>query len=239
MTARSRLDMARQAEAYACATHFTATVAGLDIDLDTSWGAARLHSSLVGEFNVDNLLTVMGLLLVLEVSLSDACAALSQCTAPPGRMEAHGGGSLPLAVVDYAHTPDALSKALRAARSHAGGRLWCVFGCGGERDAGKRAQMGRIATELADHVIITDDNPRGEDPAVIAAAIVSGAVNSTPLEVIHDRAAAINSALSRATAGDVVLVAGKGHEQFQIVGAQRRPFQDSAVVSAALRGPRT
>ncbi len=208
---------------------------GVAIELAGSFGSAQLRSGLVGEFNVDNLLTVSGVLLALEVPLARACEVLAACTPPPGRMETQGGGALPLVVVDYAHTPDALAKALRAARQHATGRLWCVFGCGGERDAGKRPLMGAIAGELADRVIVTDDNPRGEDAAAITAAIVAGAGQSNRIEIVHDRAAAIARAIQSATAGDVVLVAGKGHEAFQLVGAERRPFLDRSAVSAALR----
>ncbi len=210
------------------------TELGTTLQLDTSWGAAELRSPLLGEFNVDNLLTTLGLLLGLRIPLPEACAALSQCTAPPGRMQTLGGSALPLAIVDYAHTPDALEKALQAARTYTRGKLWCVFGCGGERDAGKRAQMGRIAARLADAVVITDDNPRGEDPERITAAIIAGMGRGAAAEVIHDRAAAIASALRRAAPGDVVLIAGKGHENYQITAGARRPFSDAATVRRVL-----
>jgi UDP-N-acetylmuramoyl-L-alanyl-D-glutamate--2,6-diaminopimelate ligase len=149
-------------------------------------------------------------------------------------MQASGGGALPLVIVDYAHTPDALDKALRAARAHCSGRLWCVFGCGGDRDAGKRAAMGRVAASLADALVVTDDNPRSEDPARIVAAILEGVARREHVTVEHERAAAIGAALRGATAGDVVLVAGKGHEDYQVVGTERRPFSDIAVVRAVL-----
>jgi UDP-N-acetylmuramoyl-L-alanyl-D-glutamate--2,6-diaminopimelate ligase len=212
------------------------TRAGLSLELATSRGAARLQSALRGPFNVENLLTVLALLLAWDIPLAEACAALAQCQAPPGRMQAEGGGALPLVLIDYAHTPDALAKALEAARAHCDGRLWCVFGCGGERDRGKRALMGRAAA-AADVLIVTDDNPRGEDPEAIAATIlegVSAAGAGGRVQLIHDRAAAIRVALDGASAGDVVLVAGKGHEQYQLVGAQRRPFSDAGCVRAAL-----
>jgi UDP-N-acetylmuramoyl-L-alanyl-D-glutamate--2,6-diaminopimelate ligase len=150
-------------------------------------------------------------------------------------METLGGGELPVAVVDYAHTPDALRKALTALRAHTSGSLWCVFGCGGERDAGKRGPMGAIAAELADHVVITDDNPRGEDPELIARAILAGMPRPDGAEIIHERAAAIASVLARAQRGDTVLIAGKGHEETQQTGASRRPFSDRQVARAALR----
>jgi UDP-N-acetylmuramoyl-L-alanyl-D-glutamate--2,6-diaminopimelate ligase len=140
------------------------------------------------------------------------------------------GADKPLAVVDYAHTPDALAKALLALREHVQGTLWCVFGCGGDRDAGKRALMGAIAAEHADQIIVTDDNPRSEDPAAITAAILNGVRQSpartTPARIIHDRADAIRVALSESGPGDAILIAGKGHESFQIYGDYRRPFSD-------------
>jgi UDP-N-acetylmuramoyl-L-alanyl-D-glutamate--2,6-diaminopimelate ligase len=136
-------------------------------------------------------------------------------------------------VVDYAHTPDALDKALAVLRAHCTGRLYCVFGCGGDRDAGKRPEMARAAAARADEIIVTDDNPRGESPAGIVRDILAGFGAMRP-RVIHDREAAIHAALEAAVAGDVVLVAGKGHEDYQMVGAERRPFSDADVVRQAL-----
>jgi UDP-N-acetylmuramoyl-L-alanyl-D-glutamate--2,6-diaminopimelate ligase len=207
---------------------------GLCLELSSSWGQAMLRSELIGEFNIDNLLTVLGMLLASGLTLSEACAALSECRAPPGRMQLAGGSGLPLAIVDYAHTPDALDKALRAARAHCSGRLLCVFGCGGERDSGKRAEMGRIAESLADTLYITDDNPRREDPAAIVAAILAGLRAPQQVQVQHDRAAAIAAALGAAQAGDVVLIAGKGHEDYQLIGTERRAYSDLVQVRAAL-----
>jgi UDP-N-acetylmuramoyl-L-alanyl-D-glutamate--2,6-diaminopimelate ligase len=136
-----------------------------------------------------------------------------------------------LAVVDYAHTPDALAKALAALRQHCRGRLWCVFGCGGDRDCGKRPEMGRVAEQLADELIITDDNPRSEDGAAIVADILAGLAEPVRARVERDRAAAIRQALTAAAAGDIVLVAGKGHEEVQIVGDVLRPFSDRRLVA--------
>jgi UDP-N-acetylmuramoyl-L-alanyl-D-glutamate--2,6-diaminopimelate ligase len=235
LTARRNQAVAELGPRYLHAVSATTSSSGLNLQLQGSFGRAQLHSVLIGEFNSDNLLTVLGTLLALDVPLSRACAALAECSAPPGRMETQGGGTQPLVVVDYAHTPDALAKALRAARAHASRQLWCVFGCGGDRDAGKRPMMGAIAAELADQIIVTDDNPRSENPAAIAAAVVGGAGMHGRCEVIHDRAAAINRAVQQAGAGDVVLVAGKGHEATQIVGDERRAFSDRAAVAAALR----
>src|SRR6185437_9937052 len=210
---------------------------GLTLAVLSSRGNASLTSALRGAFNADNLLTVLALLLAWEIPLPRACEVLAACAAPPGRMQAEGGGTLPLVLIDYAHKPDALAKALAAARLHCEGRLWCVFGCGGERDQGKRAEMGRIAAELADLLIITDDNPRGEDPAAIATAIAEGAAAAGAgrrMRIVHDRALAIRRALAQATAHDVVVVAGKGHEEYQLIAGQRRAFSDAAAVRAAL-----
>ena len=145
-----------------------------------------------------------------------------------------GGGALPLVVIDYAHTPDALEKALEALRPTvaAGHRLVCVFGCGGDRDAGKRPLMGQAAARLADHVIVTSDNPRGEDPDAIIAQVLAGV--SGDAEAIEDRQVAIFSALHQAGPGDVVLLAGKGHETYQEIAGVRHPFDDREVARAAL-----
>ncbi len=200
---------------------------GVSMSIDGSFGTLRLSTQLLGRFNAENSLVVLGCLLALGVPLADAAAALAQCTAPPGRMEliepkARGK---PLAVIDYAHTPDALAKALSSLREHCRGALWCVFGCGGDRDPGKRPMMGAIADELADQIIVTDDNPRSEDPKDIIRGIAGG-IKSHDVRVIHDRAAAIAAALNEAAAADVVLIAGKGHEDYQIYGATRRRFSD-------------
>jgi UDP-N-acetylmuramoyl-L-alanyl-D-glutamate--2,6-diaminopimelate ligase len=208
---------------------------GLLIEVDSSWGAAELPVRLVGEFNADNALTVLAVLLAWEIPLKDAVRALSKSRAASGRMEMFGGrGRTPLAIVDYAHTPDALANALQAARLHCRGTLRVVFGCGGDRDAGKRPLMGRIAAEFADDIIVTDDNPRSEDPARIVAEIIAGVGERTPHVVEHDRALAIRLALERSGADDVVLIAGKGHEGYQLIGRERRAFQDQTVVSREL-----
>jgi UDP-N-acetylmuramoyl-L-alanyl-D-glutamate--2,6-diaminopimelate ligase len=201
--------------------------------LRSSFGTAQVTAPLIGAFNVDNLLAVLGVLLGAGVSLDAAIAAVAAVRAPPGRLEIFGGGGLPLAIVDYAHTPDALDKALAVLRGHCGGRLWCVFGCGGDRDPGKRPQMGRIAAARADELIVTDDNPRSEDPGSIVRGILTGITGRTP-RVIHDRGAAIATALAEAAPGDAVLIAGKGHEEYQIVGQERRAFSDAQAVCAAL-----
>jgi len=206
---------------------------GISIELDGSFGKITVKTQLMGRFNAENSLIVIACLLAFGVSLSDAANALAECKPAPGRMEVvkTDARNKPTVVVDYAHTPDALSKALNAAREHCEGALWCVFGCGGDRDSGKRPVMGAIADELADQIIVTDDNPRSEDPQVITAGIVSG-IKSHAVRVIHDRGEAIATALKEAQAADVVLIAGKGHEDYQIYGETRRSFSDR---SEALR----
>jgi UDP-N-acetylmuramoyl-L-alanyl-D-glutamate--2,6-diaminopimelate ligase len=202
-------------------------LSGISLVIEGSSGEITLATKLLGRFNAENVLVVLGCLLALGVPSAEAAAALAACTAPPGRMEvieATAPGK-PLAVVDYAHTPDALAKSLAALREHCRGALWCVFGCGGDRDAGKRPLMGAIADELADEIVVTDDNPRSEDPQEIIRAITRG-IKMHPARVIPDRAAAIAAALNRAGAADIVLIAGKGHEDYQIYGATRKSFSD-------------
>jgi UDP-N-acetylmuramoyl-L-alanyl-D-glutamate--2,6-diaminopimelate ligase len=238
-TGHQAVDALKDAQ-FVRAVRVTPDPAGLALALETSWGAGELTVRLIGEFNVDNVLTVLAVLLAWNIPLAQAVRALEHCRAASGRMEMFGGrGLTPLAIVDYAHTPDALAKALRAARLHCRGQLRVVFGCGGDRDSGKRPLMGRIAAELADDLIITDDNPRTEDPARIVAEIVAGIAGGAPTVIEHDRALAIRMALQRSVPDDVVLVAGKGHEDYQIYGTERRPFRDQAIVTAALeRRPR-
>ena len=205
--------------------------AGLQLRIRSSWGDGVLRTGLLGRFNAHNLLATLATLLALELPLTDALARLAQTATASGRMERLGGGSgEPLAVIDYAHTPYALEQALTALREHGGGRLWCVFGCGGDRDAGKRPLMGAVVERLVDRLIVTDDNPRTEDPDRIVAAILAGMQRPETATVIRDRRAAILHALAEAEAGDIVLIAGKGHEDYQIIGAQRFPFSDRAVV---------
>jgi len=204
--------------------------AGSRIEIDSSAGQASLRLPLIGGFNVDNALTVLAALLALEVPLARAVDALARCRAAPGRMEVVGSpdGAV-IAIVDYAHTPDALEQALTAARAHCRGALRVVFGCGGDRDAGKRPLMGRVARALADEVILTDDNPRSEDPERITADILGGIEDARGVSIEHDRAAAIRGALERSVSGDVVLIAGKGHEQQQLYASDARAFSDRAV----------
>ncbi|MCZ6500173.1 MAG: UDP-N-acetylmuramoyl-L-alanyl-D-glutamate--2,6-diaminopimelate ligase [Gammaproteobacteria bacterium] len=204
------------------------TTRGLELDFTGSWGELSLCSQLLGDFNASNLALVLAALLADGVAAEDAIQALGQVTAPPGRMEVVAESDRrPLAIVDYSHTPDALEKALNALRRHATGQLWCVFGCGGERDQGKRPLMGEIATRIADQVIVTSDNPRGEDPLAIIADIKAGTANADNVVTIADRREAIAKALEQAGPDDIVLVAGKGHETYQEIAGQKLPFSDT------------
>jgi UDP-N-acetylmuramoyl-L-alanyl-D-glutamate--2,6-diaminopimelate ligase len=234
VTGRGHHSHARSAAGFVRAMHVTLSSRGIDLEFDSSWGTGALTCPLVGDFNVENLLTVIAVLLDWDIDLDTVLRVLSRVHAAPGRMETFGGAHSPLAIVDYAHTPDALRKALSAARAHCRGRLTAVFGCGGDRDAGKRPLMGEIAAELADGIIITDDNPRNEAPAAIVAGIVAGIPAGKPFRIEHDRARAIGDALTDAAERDVVLIAGKGHEDYQIYGHERRAFSDQKVVAAAL-----
>jgi UDP-N-acetylmuramoyl-L-alanyl-D-glutamate--2,6-diaminopimelate ligase len=216
------------------ATLVTPTASGMCIDIGGSWGRAKLNTKLIGGFNVENLLSVLAVLLGWDIPLETAIRALEQCSAPPGRMETIALPRRPVVVVDYAHTPDALSKALQTARAHCSGRLICVFGCGGERDAGKRPLMGQIAAQLADAIVITDDNPRNEDAETIVADILRGITASSDVTVERNRANAIAHALKGAAVGDLVLIAGKGHEDYQLIGEQSLPFSDRDVAKRFL-----
>ena len=207
---------------------------GIDFHLVTPWGEAPVHSALLGRFNVANLLAVAGVLGALDVPFAQIRAALETLQPISGRMNRLGGGAVPLVVVDYSHKPDALQQVLAALRTHCDGKLVCVFGCGGERDAGKRPIMGAIAERMADVVIVTDDNPRGEDGDAIVAQIVAGMRAPERATVERDRARAIDIAIAQAHAGDVVLIAGKGHETYQEVGGAKHPFDDLQVARATL-----
>ena len=211
---------------------------GIAFDVQAPPGQARIESRLLGRFNVYNLLAALGVLLAKGVALERACAALSQAGTVPGRIEGfRGPAARPLVVVDYAHTPQALAQVLQAVRAHCTGTLWCVFGCGGDRDRGKRPLMGAAAARNADQLIVTDDNPRSEDPAAIVRGIQAGFPAGLKARVIHDRARAIETAVGAAAADDVVVVAGKGHEDYQLYGRERRSFSDRAF-AAQLTGQR-
>jgi UDP-N-acetylmuramoyl-L-alanyl-D-glutamate--2,6-diaminopimelate ligase len=207
---------------------------GLSMDVVTPFGNARLEAALLGRFNAYNLLAVLAALLASDVPLDDAIDALKELRPVAGRMQTLGGGRQPLVVVDYAHTPDALEKVLAALREQARGKLICVFGCGGNRDKGKRPLMGEAASRLADRVVVTSDNPRNEEPQEIIDQVLEGMRGDYVTE--PDRAAAIGLALKEAGAGDIVLIAGKGHEDYQEIAGVKYPFDDREVAQRMLEG---
>ncbi|MGB4859423.1 MAG: UDP-N-acetylmuramoyl-L-alanyl-D-glutamate--2,6-diaminopimelate ligase [Dokdonella sp.] len=206
--------------------------AGVHFHLRSPWGSAGVDSCLLGRFNVANLLAVVACLAQSGVAFDDIIATLPRLEPVAGRMNRIDAGDLVL-VIDYAHTPDALEQALTSLRAHCAGKLICVFGCGGDRDQGKRPQMAEVAERLADAVIVTDDNPRGESGDEIVAQIVAGFVDPERAMVERDRERAIHLAAMAARGGDIVLIAGKGHETYQEIGEQRLPFDDRIVARAA------
>lgn len=217
-----------------CATSIGYTEEGLQFTIQAGEKTADIALGLVGRFNISNILGVLGILLAADIPWEDAVAAIKTISAPPGRMQRIGGKGVPLVVVDFAHTPDAMEKGLDALRQVAtsrGGKLWCVFGCGGNRDSGKRSQMGAVS-EKADNVILTSDNPRSEDPQEIIQQIMSGMKQMPVVE--PDRAKAIDKVIHEASERDVVFLAGKGHEAYQEIKGVKHPFLDADYVRAAL-----
>lgn len=209
--------------------------AGIGFDLVVDGQSHAVQSPLLGRFNVDNLLAVAGVLIALGDASAQVAGTLATLQPIHGRMNRLGGdGRLPLVVVDYAHTPDALEQALTSLRAHVQAKLICVFGCGGDRDRGKRPQMAAIAEQHADVVIVTDDNPRFEDGDVIVADIMAGFAHPERVTVQRDRAAAIGHAVGTAGPNDIVLIAGKGHEPYQDVQGVQHPFDDTQVARSAL-----
>jgi UDP-N-acetylmuramoyl-L-alanyl-D-glutamate--2,6-diaminopimelate ligase len=207
---------------------------GLVFDLVVGDARRSVRSPLLGRFNADNLVAVAGVLHALGIDADAIAAVLPRLEPIAGRMNRLGGGDAPLVVVDYSHKPDALQQALESLRGHLRGRLVCVFGCGGERDRGKRPQMAAIAEAAAALVIVTDDNPRGEDGDAIVADIMAGFADPSKVVVERDRRRAIERAVGAAQPGDIVLVAGKGHETYQDVAGIKHPFDDREVAAAAL-----
>ncbi len=234
-TVSTNFDRVANGTPYVFVQSVVATEQGSDITVRSSWGEGRILLPMPGDFNVANAVLVLALLLHKGVAMRAACDALSGISAPPGRMQRVAPATgLPAVYVDYAHSPQALELALAALRSHCRGRLWCVFGCGGDRDKGKRPIMGRVSQRLADRVVITSDNPRNEPPAAIIDDIVAGLASPNAATIIEDRAAAIAWAIERAEPADVVLVAGKGHEDYQEIGGERVRFSDFAIADGAL-----
>ena len=211
-----------------------ANVIGMMLEINSPFGSGTLTSPLIGEFNASNLLASLATLCLSGIAFQDAVSTLSICTSVPGRMESFHREGKPLVIVDYAHTPDALEQALRVLKSQSSGKLFCVFGCGGQRDQGKRAEMGKVAEVLADHIFLTNDNPRYEAAETIIKDIVSGIKDHTRLTQEPDRRAAITLAIHSASSNDVVLIAGKGHEDYREIAGVRTPFSDRSIVEEVL-----
>jgi len=215
------------------ARNITANDAGLNFDLVDATGTYPVCTELLGQFNVDNLLATYACLRACGVAANDAIHAVEGVKPVAGRMERLGGGDKPTIVIDYSHTPNALQLAIDSVRVHCARQLWVVFGCGGDRDPGKRAPMAEAA-QTADHVVLTDDNPRTENSLDIINDVLKGFEDSRNITVIADRADAIRHALISAQVGDLVLIAGKGHEDYQIVGTSRYHFSDREQVNSLL-----
>lgn len=215
-------------EQYLAYSDVVPKVNGYQVRLSSHQGEFGLQLPLLGEFNIQNVLAAIGALYMLGYPLSALIASARQLTAVPGRMEQFAFPEQFIAVIDYAHTPDALQQALLSLRMHCANRLWCVFGCGGDRDRGKRPLMGQLAEMFADHVIVTADNPRSEDIVAICEEIATGMSPDASYQIEPDRKAAIKLALASAQPGDIVLVAGKGHETEQIIGAEVRQYDERA-----------
>ncbi|HBW97198.1 MAG TPA: UDP-N-acetylmuramoyl-L-alanyl-D-glutamate--2,6-diaminopimelate ligase, partial [Pseudoalteromonas sp.] len=208
---------------------------GISAQLSTSWGDISVTSPLFGEFNLYNLTAALATLLGLGYPLEQLAAGCAHLQPVAGRMQAFSEVNLPTCVVDYAHTPDALALALQALQKHVPGGVSCVFGCGGDRDKGKRALMAQAAEQNADKVIVTSDNPRSENPDAILADVAAGLSQPEKAHLEADRAKAIRYAIENANADDVILIAGKGHEDYQIIGDQRIDFCDRSYVKEQLK----
>jgi UDP-N-acetylmuramoyl-L-alanyl-D-glutamate--2,6-diaminopimelate ligase len=216
------------------ASNVQLNLSGIECDIRWQDQMQTLPIPLIGRFNLENVLCVLAAMLALDIQFSVAAQKLSTLTSVDGRMTRLGGvDNQPLVLVDYAHTPDALEKALKSLRQHTKGSLSVVFGCGGNRDSGKRPQMGRIAEQYADHVYLTDDNPRFESNEEIMQAILSGCLLQKH-QIIHHRAQAIKEAILRASAQDCILIAGKGHESYQEIEGVQYPFNDTQCVREVL-----
>lgn len=208
---------------------------GITAHVKTPWGEDHLSLPLIGHFNLSNSLAVLASLCLLKFSLKEAVKQIGHLSSVPGRMQMLGGKNKPLVVVDYAHTPDALEKVLHALKEHGKGKLYCVFGCGGERDRGKRPLMAAIAEKYAHQIIVTDDNPRSENPSEIVQEIMKGFRHSENIIIQHDRSKAIKDVIQYATSEDCILIAGKGAETYQQIGDQKIPFSDVEKVRENLR----
>lgn len=233
VTVSTKLDRVANGRPFLFIRSVVATEQGSDVTFASSWGDGRFSLCLPGDFNVANAAAVLALILMKGAPVDQACDVMSQLQAPPGRMQRVATEG-PAVFIDYAHTPVALEGALHALRAHCRGRLWCIFGCGGDRDRGKRPQMGKVAESQADEVVITTDNSRSEDPAQIVEHIRAGLLRPGQAIAIEDRAAAIAWAIGNAADDDVVLVAGKGHESYQEANGERVAISDFGIARQAL-----
>ena len=208
---------------------------GIHAELSGSWGSAQLRCELLGAFNLSNVLAVVGVALAIGYKIEEICQSVAELKPVTGRMQTYNAEGQPAVIIDYAHTPDALVNALQAVKQHCAGKVWCVFGCGGNRDKGKRPMMAEAAEKYADNVVVTDDNPRNEAASAIVADILKGLSDETCVQVIHDRQAAIEQTIKLATENDMILVAGKGHEDYQEIAGSRLPYSDIDVVESYLK----
>ena len=220
---------------FVVANHPNLSAGNIHAELHTSWGDGTCSLNQLGSFNLSNMLGVMSVMGLFEVPMEKILNVVRDLPAVPGRMQKIQVSNKPLLVIDFAHTPDALEKALNALKAIEHGKLWCIFGCGGGRDKAKRPMMAAIAEKLADHVIVTDDNPRDEDPEAIIKDILKGFKKISPILIEHDRRAAIEYAITHASVNDIILVAGKGHEKHQLIGKEVIHYSDLETVEELLR----
>ncbi len=227
-------------EAILCVRSVVLNNHGIRATVQTPWDAGELQCNILGRFNLSNILAAIAAVCLQGIPLKVVLEAIKMIHTVPGRMMRFGGNSRqPLVIVDYAHKPDALAAVLEALRAHCKGQLWCVIGCGGDRDRGKRPLMAAIGEGLSDHLYLTQDNPRTEDPKQIMTEMVQGLKNPHKTVIEHDRRTAIELAIKNAKIDDIVLIAGKGHETYQIIGTEKIPFSDTLIVEAALEQRKT
>jgi len=227
-------DLSANSGAFLYCNDLSFDTGGFSCELNTSWGQGTLQCSLIGQFNASNVVAACASLLALGYDFDALLRVAPKLTAVCGRMELFKQAGLAACVVDYAHTPDALEKALQALRVHCEGKLWCIYGCGGDRDTGKRPLMAQVAEQFADMAVITDDNPRTESAAAIVADMLAGLANPDTVEIIHDRRQAIHWAMSQSDHNDIILVAGKGHEDYQIIGVDKHHYSDRETITEML-----